>query len=670
MLLPWWAIQHTGAIDWLAWLAFLGAVAVRGGVPVRAAPLRARAAADRARLLGRRVEADLVRALPLRRQAGGRRRALPGHPWRPRDWIDRAVPAGADVAVLWTGRSDRFTVNQNEFFNRRVGQVYYTARPTPGGDRRAAGRGRPSGRVPCGTPTVAPSGPATSSPTARSSPNAVAVARDPRARDDGVEGRRAARPREDDASTGIYPNDTWSGPARHLDARALPRRLADRLALGRRAAASRRQHRSTASTGEQRPRRPEPGRDAARPARRRADGTLHGRVRRRADRRPERGDPGQHRRPRARGALQRVRLRAVRIAFDVSPLSHPPTGVGNYIRGSLAGLLEAAGRRARGRRVRADEPARARRGSGRRSTGSTSSCARGRCPPRTRCAPPGAWLGHPAAERLLGPFDVLHFTDWMYPPQRAGVRATTIHDLVPLRFPEWTTKRTQAMHGRKYANAARTLRRRSSSTRPSPAATRRSCSASTPTRIRVAPPGRQGRVHRRRRRRPTSARRTSSPSRRSSRARTCRRSSRRTGCSAATSLLAVAGGEGWGEQPVLDDPRVRRLGFVSDEELARALPRRRGRRLPVAVRGLRDADRRGDGLRHAGRRVGARVDGRGVAATPRSAPTRTIRQRSPPRSSRRSPSASALVPPASRTPRGSPGAPRARRCSRGYEAAR
>jgi glycosyltransferase involved in cell wall biosynthesis len=36
-----------------------------------------------------------------------------------------------------------------------------------------------------------------------------------------------------------------------------------------------------------------------------------------------------------------------------------------------------------------------------------------------------------------------------------------------------------------------------------------------------------------------------------------------------TILLAVAGGEGWGEQPALDDPRVRRLGFVSDEELAR-----------------------------------------------------------------------------------------------------
>ena len=32
----------------------------------------------------------------------------------------------------------------------------------------------------------------------------------------------------------------------------------------------------------------------------------------------------------------------MRIAFDVSPLSHPATGVGNYIRGSLGGLLEAA----------------------------------------------------------------------------------------------------------------------------------------------------------------------------------------------------------------------------------------------------------------------------------------------------------------------------------------
>jgi glycosyltransferase involved in cell wall biosynthesis len=44
----------------------------------------------------------------------------------------------------------------------------------------------------------------------------------------------------------------------------------------------------------------------------------------------------------------------------------------------------------------------------------------------------------------------------MYPPQRAGLRATTIHDLVPLHFPEWVTARTRSMHTRKYRNAAAT----------------------------------------------------------------------------------------------------------------------------------------------------------------------------------------------------------------------
>ena len=50
-----------------------------------------------------------------------------------RNWIDRAVPAGDEVVVLWTGRADRFTVNQSEFFNRRIGRVFYTSDPTPGG---------------------------------------------------------------------------------------------------------------------------------------------------------------------------------------------------------------------------------------------------------------------------------------------------------------------------------------------------------------------------------------------------------------------------------------------------------------------------------------------------------------------------------------------------------
>jgi hypothetical protein len=48
-----------------------------------------------------------------------------------RDWLD--TRASGEIAVLWTGRADRFTVNMNEFFNARVGQVYYASAPTPGG---------------------------------------------------------------------------------------------------------------------------------------------------------------------------------------------------------------------------------------------------------------------------------------------------------------------------------------------------------------------------------------------------------------------------------------------------------------------------------------------------------------------------------------------------------
>ena len=44
----------------------------------------------------------------------------------------------------------------------------------------------------------------------------------------------------------------------------------------------------------------------------------------------------------------------------------------------------------------------------------------------------------------------------MYPPQRAGVRATTIHDLVPLRHPDWVHPQTYRMHSRKYEHAAKT----------------------------------------------------------------------------------------------------------------------------------------------------------------------------------------------------------------------
>ena len=49
-----------------------------------------------------------------------------------RDWIDRAVPDGAEVAQVWTGRTDRFTVNLNEFFSKSVGPIYVTDLAVPG----------------------------------------------------------------------------------------------------------------------------------------------------------------------------------------------------------------------------------------------------------------------------------------------------------------------------------------------------------------------------------------------------------------------------------------------------------------------------------------------------------------------------------------------------------
>jgi glycosyltransferase involved in cell wall biosynthesis len=180
-----------------------------------------------------------------------------------------------------------------------------------------------------------------------------------------------------------------------------------------------------------------------------------------------------------------------------------------------------------------------------------------------------AWsaLGRPAAERLLGAFDALHFSDWMYPPQRSGVRATTIHDLVPLHHPEWTTARTRSMHGRKYRNAAKTCdvvfvnsaftgrdvaqtlgvpAERICVAHPAPKEVYRAdgpaADLGTPYVLTVA---------------------TLEP-----------RKNLQVLVEARRLLgdeldLAVVGAEGWGEQPLLDGPRIRRLGYVADEELAR-----------------------------------------------------------------------------------------------------
>jgi glycosyltransferase involved in cell wall biosynthesis len=142
----------------------------------------------------------------------------------------------------------------------------------------------------------------------------------------------------------------------------------------------------------------------------------------------------------------------MRIVVDVSPLSHPRTGVGNYIRGSVLGLAETD------HEIVAFAPASP--GGKRLIEASLAGIEVERRLPTLPAAHAlrTVWsrVGRPSVERVAGRLDVFHFSDWMYPSQRGGLRSTMIHDLVPLHHPEWVHPRTKRMHSAKYAHAART----------------------------------------------------------------------------------------------------------------------------------------------------------------------------------------------------------------------
>ena len=255
----------------------------------------------------------------------------------------------------------------------------------------------------------------------------------------------------------------------------------------------------------------------------------------------------------------------MRIVYDVSSLSHRRTGVGNYVRGCLAGMAEVAGPE---HELLAFAPAST------RGAAAIASALDGIDVPRRLPLLPyahawrRAWsrLGFPPAERYVGRFDVLHFGDWMHPPQRHGVRTTTVHDLVPLRFPDWVHPVTRALHLATaralptcdvvFANAEHT-------------ADDITMLLGYPrARIRVVYPGVEpsfspdgdradiGRPY-------VFTVATLEP-----------RKNLDTLAAAFRLVkedvaLAVAGGAGWGRQPALDDPRIVRLGFVPHAELPR-----------------------------------------------------------------------------------------------------
>jgi len=142
----------------------------------------------------------------------------------------------------------------------------------------------------------------------------------------------------------------------------------------------------------------------------------------------------------------------MRIVVDVSPLSHPRTGIGNYIRGLLRGLVEAGADD-----VVAFAPV------SERGAHNVAASLDGIPVERHLATLPvsyawrEAWssLRRPKLERLLGGFDVFHLSDWLRVPQRGGVRAVTIYDLAPLHFPQWSHPRTRRLHRRTYREAQR-----------------------------------------------------------------------------------------------------------------------------------------------------------------------------------------------------------------------
>jgi glycosyltransferase involved in cell wall biosynthesis len=146
----------------------------------------------------------------------------------------------------------------------------------------------------------------------------------------------------------------------------------------------------------------------------------------------------------------------VRVVLDVTPLFRPRTGIGNYLHGLIRGLVEV--------RRDGDELVAFAIMGPRRKPIVERALEGVELERRLIIVPPSAhmwrtlWskLGRFPVERLVGRFDAFHFSDWMFPPQRGGVRATTVYDVIPIHFPEWVPPRTRMMHRRKYANAART----------------------------------------------------------------------------------------------------------------------------------------------------------------------------------------------------------------------
>ncbi len=128
-LLPWWRLQeHFITLDQVRLVATLCALAA--AVLFLLVPLRFALALP---LLVFVYFAVSQRPIESRTTFASRGALFQGIRSVPPDWIDRRVGADADVAAVWTGKTDVHVIWENEFFNRSVGPVYDVGAAIPGG---------------------------------------------------------------------------------------------------------------------------------------------------------------------------------------------------------------------------------------------------------------------------------------------------------------------------------------------------------------------------------------------------------------------------------------------------------------------------------------------------------------------------------------------------------
>ena len=126
-----------------------------------------------------------------------------------RDWIDRAVGSDAQVAAIWSGNTDDHVIWENEIFNRSVGTIYDLGDPLQGGlpetkvtvDRQTgvmSANGQPvRSRYVLTDGSVQLAGKVVAQDTTK-----------------GAFLYELGGPmRQTSYVTGLYPNDTWSGPS-------------------------------------------------------------------------------------------------------------------------------------------------------------------------------------------------------------------------------------------------------------------------------------------------------------------------------------------------------------------------------------------------------------------------------------------------------------------------